>query len=69
MCHITVVDPCYVFWGVVVCVFFGSCMIAVLADLYTLVKSEYVSFAIGMSALWHRSNCPGVVGLCTLELN
>ena len=39
-------------------------MVAVLVNLYTLVKSEYVSFPIGMSALCHRSNCHGVVGLC-----
>ena len=28
----------------VVCVLYGYCMEAVLIDLYTLVKSEYVSF-------------------------
>ena len=40
-------------------------MVAVLIDLYTLVKSENVSFPIGMSALANRSNCHGIVVLCT----
>ena len=40
-------------WGLV-CVLYGYCMVAVLINLYTLVKSEYVSFPIGMSALCNR---------------
>ena len=55
--------------GGVVCVIYGYCMVAVLIDLYTLVKSEYVSFPIGISALCNRLNCAGVVGLCRLVCN
>ena len=53
----------------VVCVLYWYCMIAVLIDLYTLAKSEYVSFPIGMSALCNRSNSCGVVGICRLVLD
>ena len=51
------------YWGVV-CALYGYCMVVVLINQYTLVKSEYVSFPIGMSALCNRSNSAGVVGLC-----
>ena len=52
-----------------VCVLYGYCMVAVLINLYTLVKSEYVSFPIGMSAFHNRWNCAGAVGLCRLVLD
>ena len=48
LCHITVVDPCYVLWGVSLCplwVLHGS---SVNLSIYSLVKSEYVSFPIGL---------------------
>ena len=55
--------------GGVVCVFYGYCMLAVLIDIYTSVKSEYVSFPIGLSALCSRQNCADVAGLCRLVLH
>ena len=38
-----------IYSGGVVCAFCGSCTVGALIDLYTSVKSEYVSFPIGMS--------------------
>ena len=47
MCHITVVDPCYVFWGDSLCAMWALHGSSVNLLIYILVKSEYVSFPIG----------------------
>ena len=52
--------------GGVVCAFCGSCMVGVLINLSTSVKSEYVSFP---TASFYQSYCPGVGGLCTCWLD